>query len=79
MQDIKEKCEQSDVLIIDKQRITISPYRGLFKLPNGEMPSFSPAMEQLLDEVTAKWRSRMNLYTHNCQHFSGFIRRLLKR
>jgi len=29
-------------------------------------------MKNLLDEVK-KWNTNMNLYTHNCQHFSAFV------
>lgn len=76
---IIDNCEKSDVVILEQKRIAITPYRGVVKTLTGDMPAFSPAMEELLEDVTTKWRSRMNLYTHNCQHFSGFIRRLVKR
>ena len=78
LNDICGRPENADVLIIEKQRIRITPYQSSLQLPGGVEPSFSPAMDQLLHEVTEKWRSKMNLYIHNCQHFSGFVKKLVK-
>lgn len=35
-------------------------------------------VKKLVDEIST-WDSNMNMYTHNCQHFSGFVERILVR
>lgn len=34
--------------------------------------------QKFIKRIVKKWDTSMNLYTHNCQHFSGFVRELLK-
>lgn len=34
---------------------------------------------QLIARIKRKWNCRMNLYSHNCQHFSAFVERLVRK
>ena len=34
--------------------------------------------QKFIKRIVKKWDTSMNLYTHNCQHFSGFVKDLLK-
>jgi hypothetical protein len=34
--------------------------------------------QKFIKRIVKKWHTSMNLYTHNCQHFSGFVKDLLK-
>ena len=34
--------------------------------------------QKFIKRIVKKWDTSMNLYTHNCQHFSGFVQELLK-
>jgi hypothetical protein len=34
--------------------------------------------KKFIKRIKKKWGSSMNLYTHNCQHFSNFVTDLLK-
>lgn len=36
-------------------------------------------IEQFLYEVSQRWRHNINLYGHNCQHFSRFVKDMAKR
>lgn len=38
---------------------------------------FSQA-KKFINRIEKKWSTTMNLYTHNCQHFSYFVTDLLK-
>ena len=34
--------------------------------------------KQFIDRIYRGWNIQMNLYTHNCQHFSDFVYDMLK-
>lgn len=34
--------------------------------------------QKFIKRIMKKWDTSMNLYTHNCQHFSWFVKDLLK-
>ena len=34
--------------------------------------------QKFIRRIVKKWDTSMNLYTHNCQHFSGFVKDLLR-
>jgi hypothetical protein len=36
-------------------------------------------VRQIIDRIHRRWSCNMNLYTHNCQHFSHFVRDMLKK
>ena len=36
-------------------------------------------IQQFLKRIYRKWNCSMNLYSHNCQHFSNFVFNLMKK
>jgi hypothetical protein len=61
--EVKQKCMFADASFFDRtlSKVTDQPC--------------SPAIEAFLHHIKDTWNSNINLYLHNCQHFSKFVRR----
>lgn len=38
-----------------------------------------PEIERAVIEICNSWESRMNFYTHNCQHFSRYVNHFVNK
>jgi hypothetical protein len=39
--------------------------------------NYNQIMDDLIQKINGDWAQEMNLYTHNCQHFSHFVSKYL--
>ena len=44
---------------------------------NATLGDINQIMDDLIQKINGDWAQEMNLYTHNCQHFSHFVSKYL--
>lgn len=63
LDEIKHNCMCWDSRILEKLR----------KVVSSEPEIDSAAIERFVVKMKREWREYMNLYYHNCRHFSSFV------
>lgn len=69
MNEIKDNCMFSDNSFFEDVRFD---HHG----EGHQRYSKNPAVEEFLHTIKHSWRERINLYLHNCQHFSYYVKRM---
>jgi hypothetical protein len=69
MHEIKDNCMHWDTSFFS----TTKPRRYSGSRVN---VGKNPEVEQFLFKIKNTWKEKINLYNHNCQHFSHFVKKL---